>query len=499
MERSSGILLPIFSLPSKYGIGDFGTEAYNFIDFLKKSGQKVWQILPLAQTGFGSSPYSSVSTEAFNPYFISLDELFSKGLIKKADLNRARRKDALIDYDDLAKTRINLLRKAFKKFDKKSLEFKSFKKSGEFKDYALFMAIKTKTNDAPFYSWDDGLKNHDKNELKDFYQKNRNEVNFWLFVQFIAKNQWLSLKNYANKNGVSIMGDMPLYVALDSVDVWTNAKLYKLNPDFSPKKVAGVPPDYFSKTGQLWGNPVYDYDIHEKDDFKWWTNRLKKALTVYDFVRIDHFRGLDRYYEIDSDAQTAMDGVWVDVPSDKLFTAIHKSVDKSRIIAEDLGIIDDGVRNLLAKVGYPGMKILQFAFDSDKSNLYLPENITENSICYTGTHDNDTLIGYLTSLNFGAFEWVKKNVIDSLKLLKIRKKITDIKSLASAIIELGFKCKSNLFIMPITDLLFKDTAYRVNEPGTVKPQNWAVKTDKGFYTDTISKRLYRLTKKYNRL
>ena len=499
MERQSGVLNPIFSLPSKYGIGDFGVEAKNFIDFLAKANQKVWQILPLVQTGFGSSPYSSVSAESFNPYFISLDELYAQGLIKKADLKRAKYESKYIDYDYLFKTRILLLRKAYKKFNKRSNEFKAFKKQKKFLDYALFMAIKSKNDDAPFYKWEDGLKFRDKNALKDFYRENRNEVNFWLFIQFEAQREWFLLKSYANEKGIKIMGDMPLYVALDSVDVWTNAELFKLNADFSPKKVAGVPPDYFSKTGQLWGNPVYDYDVHKKTKFKWWVNRVKNALDVYDLVRIDHFRGLDRYYEIEANEKTAEVGKWVKVPSDELFSALEKKVDKSRIVAEDLGILDDGVWALLKKVGCPGMKILQFAFDSGKDNVYLPENITENSICYTGTHDNDTLIGYLQKLNDGELSWVKKNVQDSLRQLKIRKKLTDIKSVANAIISLGFKCKSNLFVIPMTDLLLKDTAYRINEPGTVKPQNWAVRTDKSFYTNSAVKRLKTLTEKYQRV
>ena len=498
MERQSGVLNPIFSLPNKYGIGDFGKEAKNFIDFLKKSGQKIWQILPITQTGIGNSPYSSVSGESFNPYFISLDTLYDLGLVKKIDLKRATRKGEFIDYDDLAKTRIPLLRKAFKKFDKRSEEFKAFKKSGKYKDYALFMALKTKFDDIPFYKLPDGLKFREKVALTDFYRKNRSEVNFWLFVQFEARREWFELKSYANERGISIMGDMPLYVSSDSVDVWTDANLFKLNPDLTVKKKAGVPPDYFSKTGQLWGNPVYNYEKHSAQHFSWWVKRIKNALEIFDYVRIDHFRGLDRYYEIEASAKTAMHGQWVKVPSDELFRVIHASCDKTRIIAEDLGVIDDGVKKLLDKTGYPGMKILQFAFEGGKDNAYLPENIGENSVCYTGTHDNDTLVGYLNSLG-GKYDLVKKNVSDSIKMMKIRKKITSVHSLADGIIRLGCKCKSRLFILPIADLLFRDTAYRINEPGTVKKQNWSVKITRDFYSEKVAKKLYKLTKEYGRL
>ncbi len=393
--------MPIFSLPSKYGIGDFGKESYKFVDFLSSAGQKVWQILPLVQTGYGNSPYSSVCSTSFNPYFISPELLKEQGLITAAELKFSLSNKKYIDYGELYAVRYPLLRKAFERFNKEDKAFKRYLKSKESYDYALYMSIKYASGQKHFYEWETPLAHREEKELKKFARAYNEEILFWQFVQFKAKEQWFNLKKYANEKGVEIMGDMPLYVALDSVDVWVNPTLYKLESDFVPKKVAGVPPDYFSENGQLWGNPVYDYLEHEKDGFKWWTERLNKALKVFDYVRIDHFRGLDRYYEIDSYRTDAKVGEWVDVPSEKLFTALHQKIDKNRIIAEDLGIIDDGVRELLKYTGYPGMKILSFAFNGDGANLYLPENIEENSVCYTGTHDNDTLIGLID----GASEW----------------------------------------------------------------------------------------------
>ena len=490
--------MPVFSLPGKYGIGGFGKEAYNFIDCLKKAGQKIWQILPLVQTGYGNSPYSSVSSRSFNPYFISPDLLIEDGLLTEQEAEFSLSNGKYIDYAELYAVRFPMLRKAFSRFNRESRAFKSYVKSGESKDYALFMALKYESGQKHFYEWEDKYKYRDEQALESFANAFKEEIDFWQFVQFTAKKQWLKLKKYANKKGVEIMGDMPLYVALDSVDVWVNPHLYKLNQDFSPKKVAGVPPDYFCEDGQLWGNPVYDYQVHEKDNFKWWTERLQQALSVYDYVRIDHFRGLDRYYEVPANAENAKVGEWIDVPHDKLFSAIHSVIDKERIIAEDLGIIDDGVRDLLNEVGYPGMKILSFAFNGEGGNLYLPYHVQENSVCYTGTHDNDTLRGLIES----AKEWDYNNIVNgvnySLQVMGVEGKTENVEDIIKSIIELGFSTKSNLFIMPWQDLLGLGADYRINEPGTVKEQNWSVRfTEKDFAEESITF-LKSLTKKYSR-
>lgn len=498
MERQSGILMPIFSLPSKYGIGGFGKEAYNFIDYLKSAGQKIWQILPLVQTGYGNSPYSSVSSQSFNPYFIAPDLLVEEGLLTQEETEFSWSQNKYINYSELYAVRFPMLRKAFSRFDKNSKAFITFKKSQEYRDYALFMALKYESGQKHFYEWENKYKYRDAIALNKFEENFAEEIDFWLFLQFTAKKQWMKLKKYANKKGVSIMGDMPLYVALDSVDVWVNPSLYKLNSDFSPKKVAGVPPDYFCKEGQLWGNPVYDYSVHEKDDFRWWTERLEKALSIYDYVRIDHFRGLDRYFEVEYGAPNAMVGEWIDVPHDKLFDAIHKHIDRDRIIAEDLGIIDDGVRDLLRQTGYPGMKILSFAFNGQGDNLYLPENIEENSVCYTGTHDNDTLMGLINGADGWDYNNLVQGVKNSLERLGVEGAVDSKENLAKSIIELGFACKSKLFIQPWQDVLGRGADYRINEPGVVKEQNWSVTFVEEEFDLDSAKRLKALTKKYKR-
>ena len=490
--------MPIFSLPSKYGMGSFGQEGYEFVDFLYKSGQKIWQILPLVQTGFGNSPYSSVASDSFNPYFISVEQLKNEGLLTDAEIRFDKNHGKYIDYKDLHAVRYPLLRKAFARFNRNDWTFRTYTQKGEALDYALFMAIKYATGQIPFYEWDEGLKRRDRSALAEFMRDYKEEILFWQFVQFKAKEQWLRLKNYANKKGVKIMGDMPLYVALDSVDVWKNPELFKLDENFAPKKVAGVPPDYFCEDGQLWGNPVYDYSVHEKDGFSWWKKRLNKALHVFDYVRIDHFRGLDRYFEIDADKENAKEGEWIDVPSKELFDQIHKDISSDRIIAEDLGIIDEGVRDLLKYTGYPGMKILSFAFNGDEGNLYLPEKIEENSVCYTGTHDNDTLKGLIQS----ADEWDKNNLVlgveKSLKKFGISADTSTCDGLCDAIIELGFASKANAFIIPYQDVLRCDGEYRVNVPGVVKDNNWAIRFNRADFTRAACEKLKALTVKYDR-
>lgn len=498
MKRSSGILLPVFSLPSEYGMGSFGKESYEFIDFLKKARQKVWQILPLVQTGWGNSPYSSIYSESFNPFFISLETLKSKGLIDKKDLDSARIFGKYIDYDKIYAVRYPILRKAFSRFNKDDESFKKFLKSGEFTDYALYMALKEKNSDSAFYDWEDKYKYRNKTALKTFYEENKDEVLFWQFVQYEAKAEWLALKDYAGKNGIKIFGDMPLYVAADSVDVWVNPELFKLNDDLKPRKVAGVPPDYFSAKGQLWGNPVYDYEKHKEDNFSWWIKRLKKALKIFDLVRIDHFRGLDRFWEVDSGKEDAIEGVWVDVPSRELFDRIHDKIGRDRIIAEDLGIIDDGVRELLRYTGYPGMKVLSFAFNGEPDNLYLPENIGECAVCYTGTHDNDTLMGLLENYS----DWDRNNIIQgvsrSLGILGIDGKTDTDFHIADSIIKLGFYCKAELFVLPLHDLTKKYSDYRINVPGVVNNQNWAVKALKEDFSESNAEYLAFLTENSKR-
>ena len=490
--------MPIFSLPSKYGMGSFGLEGYKFVDFLVRAKQSLWQILPLVQTGFGNSPYSSVCSTSLNPYFISVETLKEEGLLTEAELKFAESDKKYIDYAEIFSVRYPLLRKAFARFDTSEARFSRFVKSGESLDYALFMSIKYASGQKPFYEWEEGLKKRDSGALQAFMNDYEQEILFWQFVQYKAKQQWLTLKQYANKRGIVIMGDMPLYVALDSVDVWKNPELFKLDQNYIPKKVAGVPPDYFCEDGQLWGNPVYDYKVHQADNFNWWTERLKQALSIFDLVRIDHFRGLDRYFEVDSDKENAKVGEWIDVPSKELFDRIHTEIYRERIIAEDLGIIDDSVRELLKYTGYPGMKILSFAFNGEENNLYLPKNIEENSVCYTGTHDNDTLKGLIEKFS----DWDKNNLIRGVESCLIdadlKADTSTVDGLIDAIIELGCNSKANTFILPMQDVLHLDSDYRINEPGVVSEGNWAIRFKDGDFSVKVSNRLKELTKKYQR-
>ena len=498
MERKSGILMPVFSLPGKYGIGDFGESAYKFVDFLKKAGQKVWQILPLVQTGFGNSPYSSVCGNSFSPYFIAPDILIKDGLITETEAEFSLSSGDSVDYGFLDSVKFPLLSKAFSRFDKSDKEFLRFKKQGKYNGYALFMAIKNAYGQKPFYKWEKGFREKDEAVLLEFKKSYENEIDFWLFLQFQAEKQWKNLKKYANANGVSILGDLPLYVAQDSVDVWENPEFFDLDENFRPVSVAGVPPDYFSADGQLWGNPVYDYAALEKDGFKWWGKRLSDALDVFDYVRIDHFRGLDRFYKIKYGETTAKNGEWVDVPSEKLFSALHDKIDARKIVAEDLGIIDDGVKKLLKYTGYPGMAVLEFAFNGESDNPYLPENISENCVCYTGTHDNDTLAGFIKN----ADNWDKNNlqtgVKHSVKACGLSIPTETDEQLAEAIIILGLNSAANTFIIPYQDVLLCGSDRRINRPGVVSDKNWAVKFNEGDFSDEIAQKLKSLCVRYKR-
>ena len=498
MERKSGILMPVFSIPSEYGIGDFGENAYAFIDFLKKAGQKVWQVLPLVQTGFGNSPYSSVCGNSFSPYYIAPDILVKEGLITNEEADFSLNCEKYVNYGFLYSVRYPLLTKAFSRFDKGCKEFKEFKNNGEYYDYAVFMALKNAYGQKPFYEWGEEYARKEETAIKSFSEDYKNEIEFWLFLQFQAEKQWKNLKDYATKNGITILGDMPLYVALDSVDVWENPQFFDLDENYRPVSVAGVPPDYFSEDGQLWGNPVYNYNALKKDGFSWWAERIKKSLHTFNCVRIDHFRGLDRFYRIKYGETTAKCGEWVKVPSEELFSAIHKAVDKTKIVAEDLGIIDDGVKELLRRTGYPGMKVLEFAFNGESDNPYLPENIKENSVCYTGTHDNDTLFGHINS----ASEWDKGNLVRGVKesIVKagLQFSVNTDKELLSAIVELGMNCAASTFIAPYQDVLGKDSDYRINAPGTVSEKNWAIRFKKEDFSEEIAIKLKSLCKRYQR-
>lgn len=491
MKKQTGILLPIFSLPSKYGIGSFGKWAYTFVDFLKKSGQEYWQILPLVQTGYGDSPYQTTCDISGNPYFIDLEVLRSKRLLTYREVEAAIDKSEKIDYGKLYNDRYPLLRKAFSRFDTKDSKFKAFLKKGEFNDYALFMTLSQKLGGG-WYDWPDEYKFRNKEALETFAKENESEILFWQFIQFEFWAQYQDLKKYANSQGVSIIGDIPLYVSYNSVDVWVNPKEFMLDEKLCPKKVAGVPPDYFCADGQLWGNPCYDYEYQKANGYSFWKQRIDRASKIYDLVRIDHFRGLDRFWAVPYGESTAKNGEWMDAPGREIFSVVSTE----KLLAEDLGLIDDGVKALIKDVNIPNMKVLSFAFDSDENNLYLPWNIGENCVVYTGTHDNDTLVGYLQSLTKEQLNNQKVLIKKSLDYLKLYKSVTGVKSVAESIIDIAYASAAKLSIIPMHDILLLDGSYRINTPGAVGC--WRAKIKESVLTDNLANALKRKAKRFGR-
>ena len=487
--RSAGILLHISSLPGKYGIGSLGKEAYRFAKRLARAGVRYWQILPLVQTGYGDSPYQSVSCSSGNPYFIDLDLLEEQGLLTKKQPKPLRRNgDA--DYGALYTERYQTLRTAYSRFAFDSAEFRAYVDEGTHEDYALFMTAKTVFGGS-FCDWEEGIRRREPQALEKLRTDYHEEYLFWQFLQYEFDLQWKALKEYCNSLGIRIIGDIPLYVAYDSADVWAHPELFKLDGELKPAKVAGVPPDYFSETGQLWGNPVFDWTAHKKEDYRWWRARLAQALKTYDLVRIDHFRGLDRYYEIDAGEETAVNGAWQDGPKDELF----KGVDLSRIIAEDLGEMDDGVRSLIRRTGLPGMKVLLFAFDGDEDNAFLPHNIHENSVCYTGTHDNDTVAGYVKSLTAEEFLLLRSRVAKELDLVGMNIRIGQTpERFAKTLTEIAMASSAGLAVVPVQDLMGLDNTCRMNHPGT-NGGNWCWRLKK-LPPANVFGRLKRLIRKY---
>ncbi len=494
--RAAGVLCHISSLAGKYGIGNL-RDAARFALTLSASGVKYWQILPLVQTGYGDSPYQSVSCTSGNPYFIDLDELGRAGLLKQRELKeiRARYKNvARVDYGALYEERYQTLRLAFSRFAFDNEAFRAFVKEGKFEDYALFMTAKT-VYGGSFCDWDEPLKRHEPDALEKLRTEYHEEYLFWQFLQYTFRSQWEEFHKGCLAAGVRLIGDIPLYVAYDSADVWADPFLFKLDGDLKPTQVAGVPPDYFSATGQLWGNPVYDWAEHEKRGFAWWTERLKTALSTFDLVRIDHFRGIDRYYEIPAGAADATGGRWSDGPKDGLFAGLGE--EKNRIIAEDLGIIDDGVRALLKRTGFPGMKVLLFAFDGNPENPFLPANIGRNSVVYTGTHDNDTVRGYADSLTAEEVLLLRSRVAQALGGAKISLKLdAQGKNLPEALIRLALSSEAELAVVPVQDILNLGDASRMNFPGRSEG-NWQFRLSRELSRGKLRK-FKKWIKKYRR-
>lgn len=496
--RKSGILLHITSLDSPYGIGTLGKSSFDFIDFLKKSGLKYWQILPCGHTSYGDSPYQTFSAFALNPYLLDLDILISKGYLLKEDVVIFENKhNDKVDYGFLYETRYPLFKKAYNNFlenCKKDInlqnEYKKFVNDNYFwlDDYSLFMAIKSYFKGNPWYLWPDDYKKRDKNVIKEFKENNQEIIEFYYFIQFELFNEWQSLKEYATLKEIEIIGDIPIYVAYDSADIWSTPNNFLTDENLNLDVVSGVPPDYFSIDGQLWGNPIYNYEEMKKNNYSWWKMRIEKAFELYDYVRIDHFRGFASFYAIKATETTAKNGKWYKGPGYKLFEEIKNK----KIIAEDLGLLTDDVYELLEKCQFPGMKILQFAFDPNNDNPYLPHNSINNSIYYTGTHDNMTLKEWVLSLTGDE----KKYVYDYCYMNNYHYNNFE-DELCDRLIRIALSTSSKIVIIPLTDYLKLDGKARMNVPSK-KEGNWTYRLNTKL-DDELSKYIYNLNKIYKRI
>lgn len=491
--RKSGILMPVASLPGQYGIGTFGKEAYKFVDFLAKAGQQYWQILPLGATGYGDSPYQSFSTFAGNPYFINLELLIEEGLLTKAECDKCDfgNNETEIDYEKMYYSRFEILECAFSRSNyKRTKAYKVFAVDNAFwlDDYALYMAIKQSLGGISFIEWDESLRRRDEKVLENYRKKFSKEIDFYKFLQFYFDKQWKQLKKYANKKGVKIIGDIPIYVAFDSADTWASPELFWFDSKGYPKGVAGCPPDAFSATGQLWGNPLYDWSYHKKTGYEWWLKRIARCYELYDMVRVDHFRAFDEYYAIPYGDPTAEFGKWKKGPGMSLMKAFKQNFGDKEMIAEDLGFLTDSVRKLVKDSGFPGMKVLQFAFDSREESDYLPHNYDSNSSVYTGTHDNDTTVGWFKKLD----EHDKQFACEYLGIKP------DEKHVAWKFIRLAMGSVSDLCVIPMQDYLELDSSARINMPSTLGG-NWVWRMKSNAINDKLADEIYKVTKTYGRL
>lgn len=492
--RGSGILLPIASLPSKYGIGAFSESAYKFIDQLKTAGQKYWQILPIGPTGYGDSPYQSFSTFAGNPYFIDLDRLIEEGLLTQDECDEMDYGNNLryIDYEKIYFSRFPILKKAYSRSNcMADPGYIAFQKENEdwLEDYSLYMAIKDSYGGLSWVNWEAKLRYRDKATLELYREKLENDVGFYKFIQYEFNKQWADIKSYANNNGIEIIGDIPIYVAFDSADTWSHPELFQIDDELNPIAVAGCPPDSFAEDGQLWGNPLYNWDVHKKSDYAWWIKRIDMSFRWYDILRVDHFKGFDEYYSIPYGETTARNGKWMKGPGIEFFREIEKQLGKQDIIAEDLGYITESVRELLKETGFPGMKVLEFAFDSREESDYLPHNYNNNSVVYTGTHDNETLKGWFETIPPEDKEYV---------LRYINRDRASADALVWDMICLAQQSVADLCIIPVQDYLGLGNEARINTPSTVG-LNWKWRLLEEDITEDLLLRIQSITKTYGRI
>lgn len=491
--RRNGMLLPIASLPSPYGIGGFSKEAYEFIDLLEETGQKLWQILPLGPTSYGDSPYQSFSTFAGNPYFIDLDTLVEKGWLTKEACEASDYGDneSYIDYGRIYNSRFVLLKQAFLNSDVLSDEkFAEFCKANQhwLPDYALYMALKNQNDGKSWIEWEEEIRLR-KPEAVEYYKKElEEECNFYEFLQYEFHEQWTKVKEYAHEKGIQIVGDVPIYVAFDSADTWANPELFQLDEKNLPLGVAGCPPDAFSATGQLWGNPLYNWAYHKKTGYDWWLKRIAYCFDLYDIVRIDHFRGFDEYYSIPYGDETAVNGHWEKGPGMDLFNTVKEKLGELDIIAEDLGFLTESVFQLLKDSGYPGMKVLQFAFDPSEDSDYLTYKYQRNCVVYTGTHDNDTTAGWFEKLSDEDRE-VALRYMNSFYTPKEEQHWD--------LIALAMRSTADTCIIPVQDFLGLGSEARINMPSTLG-DNWKWRMTKGAFSEELKEKIRRMTKLYGR-
>ncbi|MCM1044175.1 MAG: 4-alpha-glucanotransferase [Candidatus Gastranaerophilales bacterium] len=493
--RRAGILMPVSSLPSRYGIGTFGRASYDFVDFLEKAGQKLWQILPLGPTGYGDSPYQSFSTFAGNPYYIDLEELIRKGYLTKEECDACDFGSCAqdIDYEKIYLSRFQVLRKAWQRATERgadqTFDYLRFVEENSYwlEDYALYTAVKDIFGGVCFLEWDEDIRLRKKKALARYREKLAEEIDFCKFQQYLFWTQWQKLKAYANKKGIRIVGDIPIYVALDSADTWANPKLFQLDESGKPVGVAGCPPDAFAVTGQLWGNPLYNWKYHKKTEYKWWIQRIAHCYRLYDVLRIDHFRGFDAYWFVPYGDATAENGHWEKGPGYELFAAIKKELGKMPVIAEDLGFLTDSVVKLVKKTGYPSMKVLQFAFEAGQDSEYLPHHYDKNCVVYTGTHDNDSTLGWMRQMP-------AKDLRFAMQYLQLESK----RELPWALIRAAIACSADTAIIPMQDYLGLGSESRINVPSTLG-SNWRWRMEEGVLSKELARKIKKMTKLYGRI
>ena len=494
--RKSGILMHITSLPGNYGIGTMGKSAFDFVDFLHKSGQQSWQILPLTPTGYGDSPYQSNSAYAGNPYLIDLDLLIEEGLLTVDEVAcrdwcwSADR----VDFGRQYNNKLAVLRLAYARFPG-SEAFDAFmtEQAQWLPDFALFMALKGENSSAAWYTWEEGLKFRKPAALDAARVRLADEIRFYCFVQFVFYQQWTALLSYAHSKGIEIIGDVPIYVPYDSVEVWCEPDLFQLDETLTPTAIAGCPPDAFSEDGQLWGNPLYNWDKMKSQNFAWWVRRMAAAGKLYDIIRLDHFRGFEAYWSVPYGSATAKGGKWIKGPDMDFVNALKTQLPQVRFIAEDLGTLTQEVLDLRDNSGYPGMKVLGFAFDGCKENEYLPHNYPTNSVCYTGTHDNMTTLQWFHTASYEALDYI----VEYMGLEDVADKMTQ-KELVWSVIKTAMASVSDLCIVQMQDYLTLGEESRMNFPGTMTTNNWTWRAWDGFASDALAERIAAMTRRYGR-